>query len=201
MATSNKTFVSDVAESARGQWDFILASLSIDVIKNKHTPCPICGGDDRFRYDDKDNRGSYFCNKCDPGDGIALVEKVMNVSTKEAAKQVAIVLGIDTGTPIQIDREAIKKRKKSQQQTEKKKLAEQKAATAKLAKELLDKCKQGESEYLKNKGLPPKGLISNTAINGLKPPLLTIPYYRDDELATLQFINGAGWSDRSCCDL
>ncbi|NYY79755.1 hypothetical protein DMH17_06695 [Raoultella planticola] len=36
----------------------------------------MCGGADRFRFDDKEGRGTWFCNQCGAGDGLKLVEKV-----------------------------------------------------------------------------------------------------------------------------
>ena len=51
-------------ESAQGRWYGILTQLGIDsaFLKNTHGPCPACGGQDRFRYDDKDGHGTYYCN-------------------------------------------------------------------------------------------------------------------------------------------
>jgi len=57
---------------AYGQWPFILESAGVDAsyLKNKHGPCPMCGGKDRFRFDDKDGRGTYICSQCGAGNGI-----------------------------------------------------------------------------------------------------------------------------------
>ncbi len=53
--------------------------LGMKVIKNRHQACPVCGGADRFRFDDKRGRGTWFCNQCGAGDGLKLVEKVFGV--------------------------------------------------------------------------------------------------------------------------
>jgi putative DNA primase/helicase len=53
------------------------------LLTGKHGPCPICGGKDRFRWDDKDGTGSYFCSGCGPGDGFMLAEKVTGKTFKE----------------------------------------------------------------------------------------------------------------------
>lgn len=69
-----------IREQVRGRWRWILAVLSITVPDGpmKHGPCPACGGEDRFRFDDKDGRGTWFCNQCVPqaGDGFSLVQNV-----------------------------------------------------------------------------------------------------------------------------
>ncbi|TAJ88609.1 MAG: hypothetical protein EPO10_01440 [Reyranella sp.] len=38
--------------------------------------CSICGGKDRFRFDDKGVEGTWFCNQCRAGTGIILVRKL-----------------------------------------------------------------------------------------------------------------------------
>ncbi|WP_308538738.1 primase-helicase zinc-binding domain-containing protein, partial [uncultured Pantoea sp.] len=64
-----KMTVSDAASAARGQWPRILPALGVKVVKNRHAACPVCGGKDRFRFDDKEGRGTWFCNQCGAGDG------------------------------------------------------------------------------------------------------------------------------------
>jgi hypothetical protein len=56
-------------ERATGRWREILPQLGVDpwFLVNKQGPCPVCGGKDRFRWDDRDGTGSYFCNQCGPG--------------------------------------------------------------------------------------------------------------------------------------
>ncbi len=68
-------------------------ALGMKVIKNRHQACPVCGGADRFRFDDKEGRGTWFCNQCGAGDGLKLVEKVFGVSASEAAGKVNAVTG------------------------------------------------------------------------------------------------------------
>jgi len=86
---SGATFVSDVAAAAVGQWPGLLAELGIEIpSRGKHGPCPACGGQDRFRLDDKGGRGTFICNQCGAGDGLDLVARVTGKSTKEAAKLV-----------------------------------------------------------------------------------------------------------------
>lgn len=86
----------DVLDEARGRWRGILAGLGLDekALSGKHGPCPIagCGGKDRFRFDDKDSRGTYYCTQCGAGDGIKLVQLIRGVDFKGALKIVEEVL-------------------------------------------------------------------------------------------------------------
>lgn len=69
---------SEVMNLAKGQWFEILThfDLPAEALKNTHGPCPICSGKDRFRWDNKSGRGTYFCNQCGAGDGMNLLRKV-----------------------------------------------------------------------------------------------------------------------------
>src|ERR1700758_1335926 len=42
-------------------WPAVLAQLGIPetALRNKHGPCPACGGKDRYRFDNKRGRGDY----------------------------------------------------------------------------------------------------------------------------------------------
>ncbi|UVT20559.1 MAG: DUF3987 domain-containing protein [Nitrospira sp.] len=94
MAAGNTRSIQD---AARGRWRHILAHLSIEVPQTpkQHGPCPTCGGKDRFRFDDLDGRGTWFCNQCIPqaGDGFALVQNVKGCGFSEALQLVAGVNG------------------------------------------------------------------------------------------------------------
>lgn len=74
-----------VVEAATGKWPEILVSMGIErrFLKKKHGPCPICGGSDRFRFDDIDGRGTFFCSQCGAGDGFKLLEKFKGQTFKE----------------------------------------------------------------------------------------------------------------------
>jgi DNA repair protein RadD len=65
-------------------------ALGIDVrfLRNKHGPCPICGGKDRFRFDDSDGSGSYYCNQCGPGPGLVLIRNLWGWDHKTACDKV-----------------------------------------------------------------------------------------------------------------
>ena len=84
-----------IIEKAQGRWQRILELTGINhsCLKNKGGPCPICGGKDRFRFDDKESRGTFFCNQCGAGDGIKLLQLYHQWSFPEAINAVAQILG------------------------------------------------------------------------------------------------------------
>src|SRR5437016_559571 len=61
-----------VLAAARGRWVEILktAGLTDDQLDpKKHQPCPVCGGDDRYRaFDDVAETGGVLCNQCHKSD-------------------------------------------------------------------------------------------------------------------------------------
>jgi putative DNA primase/helicase len=82
-------------DAARGKWKGILLSLGMDGkhLTGKHAPCPLCGGTDRFRFDNKDGSGSYICGQCGAGSGIDLLKAWQGWAFKTAAQEVDRVLG------------------------------------------------------------------------------------------------------------
>lgn len=88
--------MSDIGMMAKGRWRSILPALGVsaDHLVNKGGPCPMCGGKDRFRFDDKDGRGTFYCNQCGPGDGFKLLMEVRGWSFREAAAEVERVAGL-----------------------------------------------------------------------------------------------------------
>jgi putative DNA primase/helicase len=84
-----------LAERARGRWHGILTELGVSpkLLENRHGPCPLCGGNDRFRFDDKDGRGTWICNHCGAGDGPELVKRLNGVDFKDAANLVEKFIG------------------------------------------------------------------------------------------------------------
>ena len=77
---------------ASSRWYDILTTLGVqpEYLTGKHTPCPICGGKNRFRFDDKDGLGTWFCNQCQPqaGDGIKLIQKVFGLNFRDALERI-----------------------------------------------------------------------------------------------------------------
>lgn len=96
----------DLNEAARGRWPGILASLaglSDQQLSDRHQPCPLCGGEDRYRFDDRDGSGSWFCNRCGgknqqggAGNGMDLLMRKTGWEFKRAAEEVERHLGISS---------------------------------------------------------------------------------------------------------
>jgi len=87
-----------VQRLANGQWKYILgtlAGLSAKQLSDQHQPCPACGGHDRYRFDDNDGQGTYYCNGCGAGAGLDLLIKVTAMPFPEAVNAVGDLLGND----------------------------------------------------------------------------------------------------------
>ena len=87
----------DLKLAARGQWRLILPALGVNAqaLVNKHGPCPICHGKDRFRFDDQNGDGGFICNQCGAGDGFNLAMRVTGKEYSQIAKSMEILLGLD----------------------------------------------------------------------------------------------------------
>lgn len=79
-----------VKQRAAGKWSDILFALGIDrkYLSKRHGPCPSCGGNDRFRFDDR-GEGSFYCNNCGPGDGFTLLQRAKGMTAAESLKAVS----------------------------------------------------------------------------------------------------------------
>jgi len=82
-------------DRAQGRWSGILPALGIgeSFLTGKHGPCPLCGGKDRWRWDNLEGRGTWICSKCGAGDGISLVMQKNGWDFREAARQIETVIG------------------------------------------------------------------------------------------------------------
>jgi putative DNA primase/helicase len=82
-------------DRAQGRWAGILSAIGIESnhLRPKHGPCPMCGGKDRFRFDDKEGRGTWICSHCGAGDGVDLVMRKSGCDFKEAARRIESVIG------------------------------------------------------------------------------------------------------------
>jgi putative DNA primase/helicase len=88
-----------VREIAKGRWKEILPALGVDAqfLQNRHGPCPICGGADRFRWDDQNSEGGFICSQCGGGDGFRLAGRVTGQTFKQLADKVEEMLGHNSG--------------------------------------------------------------------------------------------------------
>lgn len=88
-------------DAARGKWRGILLTLGIDekYLHNRHGPCPLCGGTDRYRWDNSNGAGSYVCGQCGAGTGMQLLQKLKDWDFATAAREVDKVLGNVSADP------------------------------------------------------------------------------------------------------
>lgn len=90
----------EVRRAANGRWVDVLSRCGVNaqLLGNRHGPCPGCGGNDRFRFDDKGGDGTFICSQGGAGmlsgDGIALLMHVTGKDWKDCLAMVGdIVLG------------------------------------------------------------------------------------------------------------
>jgi putative DNA primase/helicase len=83
------------AIAAQGKWTGVLKQLGMpdNYLRNIHGPCPLCGGNDRFRFDDKEGNGTYYCNSCGAGDGMKLALLWTGREFKELAGEIDAMVG------------------------------------------------------------------------------------------------------------
>lgn len=91
----------NTTDRARGKWREILPLLGIDpkFLVNKHGPCPLCGGVDRFRFDDKEGAGTFYCNQCGAGSGVTLLRKKHGWDHKTACDEIDKIIGAGVPEP------------------------------------------------------------------------------------------------------
>jgi len=67
---------------SRVNWDDIFHELCPGKKKNVGSPCPSCGGTDRFAYSNVHGNGTWICRGCTPdgGQGLALVKTVLQMT-------------------------------------------------------------------------------------------------------------------------
>lgn len=104
--------VQNTVSAATGRWPQLLPALGITVSPSgHHSACPVCGGKDRFRFDNQAGRGTWICNHCGAGDGLNLVAKTLDITTKEAAVKVAEILGEAQPLEVHHDEAAVQQQK------------------------------------------------------------------------------------------
>lgn len=98
-----------ITDLTRGRWPDLLqqfGGLTPDQLTDKHQPCPCCGGSDRYRFDDKDGTGSWYCNQCGGrdgagggGSGIDLLMRRTGWSYAEACRRIEAHLSVTPEPP------------------------------------------------------------------------------------------------------
>ena len=184
---STVRFVSVVAAAAVGHWPDLLAGLGLDIPRHgKHGPCPACGGKDRFRFDDKEGRGTFICGQCGAGDGLELVCRVTSKGPKEAAELIAPMVGLAAGGLDPVERERIHQQQQAKAKEAARKREHGYKRAAKRACRIMNAHSLGCSAYLSRKGFAEhQSAISGTkeTINGEVFPVGSV---------IVPLLNGAG---------
>lgn len=191
----------EVRARVTGRWDHVLPALGIDAafLRDKHGPCPGCGGKDRFRYDDKEGRGTFFCSGMNgAGDGFDLLAHVHGWDGKTAMERVAEVLGIAAGAPVDqrvLQQAAAEARVRHDVEASARQAAEAKAAER--ATSLWQRAKPAPFEhgYLQAKGIAAEGVRLLPAGRGMPETLLVPLFDADGRLWSVQRIYAEGGAD------
>ncbi|WP_085445499.1 DUF927 domain-containing protein [Escherichia coli] len=177
----NHSEFKEIVNQASNKWPQILKYVGINVPSHgKHGPCPACGGKDRFRFDDIEGRGTWYCNKCGNGDGLDLVKKVLGKKAYEAASIICGYLPGIADNPVPAQR------------------TPKNAGTVTNWRGVLEKTTSGASHYLKQKGLSENrerltAKIYSVAGITFPPGSLMLPVMNlDGNITGIQLINPQG---------
>lgn len=87
-------FHEKTSHAAKGKWRGILLELGIpsESLTGRHSPCPLCGSKDNFRWDNQDGRGTYICT-CGAGDGMKLALEFTGEGFSSIAPRIDAMLG------------------------------------------------------------------------------------------------------------
>jgi putative DNA primase/helicase len=98
-----------ITDLTNGRWPDLLmqlAGLTPDQLTDTHQPCPLCGGEDRYRFDDLDGTGSWYCNQCGgkdhtggAGSGMDMLMRRTGLTYPEACKRIEQHLNIKPEPP------------------------------------------------------------------------------------------------------
>ena len=85
----------DTIEASHGRWREILPAIGLDpkFLTKKPGPCPMCGGEDRWSFTDRNGDGDFICRECDAGKGLKLVQAFKGWDFKTAAHEVDQIIG------------------------------------------------------------------------------------------------------------
>ncbi|MFM4716430.1 primase-helicase zinc-binding domain-containing protein [Aeromonas veronii] len=149
-----------VTAAAQGQWRDVLTANGINLPSGRHHgACPICmAGKDRFRFDDKEGRGTWVCNQCGAGDGLSLYQQATGQGMSEVIRSLASYLGL-SGSMSAADHARIEKQRQKAAKAAERQAAEearQRDAAAALAQQMEREavlCMAEQVPYLARKGL------------------------------------------------
>jgi len=88
-------FHDKTTSAAKGKWRGILMALGVPetALHDRHGPCPLCGGNDRFRWDNQDGQGTYICGQCGAGNGMKLAIEFTGQPFRDVASRIDQLLG------------------------------------------------------------------------------------------------------------
>ena len=93
---------------AKGKWKGLLLALGFPAValSGKNVACPMCGGKDRFRFDNQMGEGSFICSVCGAGgNGWKLLERWKGWNFATAAAEIDQVLGnVTSSDPMRRER-------------------------------------------------------------------------------------------------
>jgi putative DNA primase/helicase len=84
-----------ITDRAKGRWKDILTALEVPAkcLQDRHGPCPMCGGKDRFRWDNKEGNGTFYCSQCGAGNGVRLLMLIHGWDFLQTARKIESVIG------------------------------------------------------------------------------------------------------------
>jgi putative DNA primase/helicase len=87
----------DIHARIGSAWPAVLAQLGIaeEFLRPKKAgPCPVCGGRDRYMFDNRKGRGDFLCRGCGAGSGFDLLMRVHGWPFAETRRRVLEIAGI-----------------------------------------------------------------------------------------------------------
>lgn len=197
LPSSTKPFLDfeAIKQAANGHWiNTIFPAVGINFTKHhsKPQPCPVCSGRDRFRCDDKQGTGTWYCNQCIPnaGNGFTLVQSFTGMDAYETNKTIAGILGIDTtATVSQEQRDAWRERQVEREVLEDEQKAQKRAEAAIRAENMWGNAKAVDQDhaYLVRKAIVVPPSIKQLGID------LIVPMYQGNDLVNMQTIAPNGY--------
>lgn len=150
-----------VKAEARGQWPSIIQAitgLDSKYFTSIHQDCPIsgCGGKDRFKFDDKEGNGTWYCNHGhggrNAGDGFNFIEYHLGVTSSESLFRVAEHLGLTNNNGLTRKNDFVTLKKPESVPPKDDDIPRQKVAD--YSRTVVKQCKNASTHpYLKAKGL------------------------------------------------
>ena len=189
----------DLIRAAQYRWLEIHPALGIpaEYLTNKHRDCFGCGGTNRFRWDDRDGRGTFVCGgggNTLTGDGFDLLMHVHGWTRQEAFQAVKEYLGLASTLP---------PRKTAQRPVEPARTASSQGSTGDYAKAIWARVNRDDSVVSRHPYCVKKGIAwaagagrgpASGSVIGRNSDTLIIPIrdIRTDAVVAVQCINAEG---------